>query len=153
MERDYYGEIASEQKYQRGEYAWVDEVDAARATEAAQHQQEKDTLRTMATRLTCWRCGTAAYQPNERCDSHMSWTDRLQTEVEHHNAWRKRADEAEAERDRLKAALSKITALDFEKFNGRHNFYSGAVMFVKAWLLAYAALTPHQGQSTDGETR
>lgn len=40
MERDYYGEIASEQKYQRGEYAWVDEVDAARAAEAAQHRQE-----------------------------------------------------------------------------------------------------------------
>ena len=40
MEQDYYGEIASEQKYQRGEYAWVDEVDAARAAEAAQHQQE-----------------------------------------------------------------------------------------------------------------
>jgi len=58
-----------------------------------------------------------------------------------------------AERDRLKAALSKITALDFEKFNGRHNFYSGAVMFVKAWLLAYAALAPHPGQSADGETR
>lgn len=57
-----------------------------------------------------------------------------------------------AERDRLKAALSQITALDFEKFNGRHNFYSGAAMFVKAWLLAYAALTP-QGQSTDGETK
>lgn len=71
------------------------EVDAARA------------------RLTCWRCGTAAYQPNERCDSHMSWTDRLQTEVEHHNAWRKRADEAEAERDRLKAALSQA-AQDLE---------------------------------------
>jgi len=69
---------------------------AARAAEAAQHRQEKDTLRTMATRLTCWRCGTAAFQPNERCDSHLSWMDRLQTEVEHHNAWRKRADEAEA---------------------------------------------------------
>ena len=40
MERDYYGEIASEQKYQRGEYAWVDEVDAARAAEATQHAQE-----------------------------------------------------------------------------------------------------------------
>ena len=44
MERDYYGEIASEQKYQRGEYAWVDEVDAARAAEAAQHRREVAAL-------------------------------------------------------------------------------------------------------------
>lgn len=75
--------------------------------ERAQHQQEIDNARAeyksalqaqraVATHLACWRCGTAACQPNERCDSHMSWTDRLQTEVEHHKAWRKRADEAEA---------------------------------------------------------
>src|SRR5574343_1062945 len=40
MERDYYGDITSEQTHQRGEYAWVEEVDAARAADAAQHQQE-----------------------------------------------------------------------------------------------------------------
>ena len=171
---------------------------AARAAEAAQHRQEKDTLRTMATRLTCWRCGTAAFQPNERCDSHLSWMDRLQTEVEHHNAWRKRADEAEArlaaveaerdaerqrwmdarareiehsiradcaeaERDRLKAALAKADEALKRITAGQedcgdpgtecplHNAH-------KTWhpvseaLAMIAALTP-QGQSTDGETR
>ena len=52
MERDYYGEIASEQKYQRGEYAWVDEVDAARAAEAAQHQQEIAALKKQVSGLS-----------------------------------------------------------------------------------------------------
>lgn len=36
MERDYYGDITSEQTHQRGEYAWVDEVDAARAADVAE---------------------------------------------------------------------------------------------------------------------
>ena len=78
---------------------------AARAAEAAQHQQEMARLRALM----------------------LSDEDRIV--------------ELLAERDRLKAALSQITALDFEKVNGRHSFYSGAAMFVKAWLLAYAALS------------
>ena len=106
-----------------GEWARWEAVDAARAAEAAQHQQE---IAAKDDELVMLRKGL-----KEACRQNV---------------------ELRAERDRLKAALSKITALDFEKFNGRHNFYSGAVMFVKAWLLAYAALTP-QGQSTDGETR
>ena len=102
-------------------------IATARAAEATQHQQEIESLhRRHADELAAVR-------------SSQQLIDQIAT--------------LRAERDRLKAALSKITALDFEKFNGRHNFYSGAVMFVKAWLLAYAALTPHQGQSTDGETR
>lgn len=103
-------------------------IDAARAAEAAQHQQIIDSLRRVG-----WT--GIDYTPQG-----VEWLAQETSLLR-------------AERDRLKAALSKITALDFEKFNGRHNFYSGAVMFVKAWLLAYAALTPHQCQSTDGETR
>lgn len=134
-----------------GRWCFWHEVDAARA------------------RLTCWRCGTAAYQPNERCDSHMSWTDRLQTEVEHHNAWRKRADEAEAERDRLKAALQDVT-IGMDRAGGDRDGMpecpwcqsqgrpedaeEGYAHDVDCSLMmARAALTPHQGQSTDGETR
>ena len=48
------------------------------------------------TALKCPRCSTAAHQPNDRCDAHVSWKDRLQTEAEMHAAWRKRAEEAES---------------------------------------------------------
>ncbi len=120
-----------------GRWCFWHEVDAARA------------------RLTCWRCGTAAYQPNERCDSHMSWTDRLQTEVEHHNAWRKRADEAEAERDRLKAALQPFGELAYAydpPEDDDHEMAWDRKPSLGQLRAARAALTP-QGQSTDGETR
>lgn len=50
--------------------------------------------RRVAVALTCWRCGTAAYQPNDRCDSHISWEDRLQTEIEHHTRKREGLREA-----------------------------------------------------------
>ena len=117
---------------------------AARAAEAAQHRQEIERLARInaenARRLLV-RDDEIAAQDDELVMLRKGLKEACRQNVE-----------LRAERDRLKAALSKITALDFEKFNGRHNFYSGAVMFVKAWLLAYAALTP-QGQSTDGETR
>ena len=119
-------------------------IDAARAAEAAQHRQEIERLARInaenARRLLV-RDDEIAAQDDELVMLRKGLKEACRQNVE-----------LRAERDRLKAALSKITALDFEKFNGRHNFYSGAVMFVKAWLLAYAALTP-QGQSTDGETR
>jgi chromosome segregation ATPase len=112
-------------------------IDAARAAEAAQHQQ-------------ALRAGDAEIEACKREIARLTQEPFRLAQVL--SEARARVAAVEAERDRLKAALSQITALDFEKFNGRHNFYSGAAMFVKAWLLAYAALTP-QGQSTDGETR
>ena len=63
MERDYYGDITSEQTHQRGEYAWVDEVDAARAADVARHQQEIAKLEQERDRLKAdqqdWRKGVA----------------------------------------------------------------------------------------------
>lgn len=58
MERDYYGDITSEQTHQRGEYAWVDEVDAARAADVAEIatlratvDQQAETIRQLQATL------------------------------------------------------------------------------------------------------
>lgn len=63
--------------------------------------------------LKCRVCGTAAYQPNERCRFHLSdaqRADMCETEREQSNAWRKRATEAEQERDALAAEIAGLRA-------------------------------------------
>ena len=93
MERDYYGEIASEQKYQRGEYAWVDEVDAARAAEAAQHRREVAALEHEAEHEHAVATAREGYVKT-----------------------------LEAERDRLKAALATLVeAIDIEGEGTHYN--------------------------------
>ena len=87
---------------------WKQRADAAESelttlrAQLTEREQEIAATKVIDAAFRCWRCGASAVQPNDRCDSHMSWQDRLQTEIEHHNAWRKRADEAEAEITRLK---------------------------------------------------
>ncbi len=139
MERDYYGEIASEQKYQRGEYAWVDEVDAARAAEAAQHRREVAALEHEAEHEHAVATAREGYVKT-----------------------------LEAERDRLKAALQDVT-IGMDRAGGDRDGMpecpwcqsqgrpedaeEGYAHDVDCSLMmARAALTP-QGQSTDGETR
>jgi hypothetical protein len=118
----------------------ADEVDAARAAERQQHTKDAEIRRVVAVELTCWRCGTAAYQPNDRCDSHVSWKDRLQTEVEQHNAWRKRADEAEAEVASLTQQLTEA-----RQENERLKVEATRSL-IRGTLRGYAA-----GESTDGK--
>lgn len=66
------------------------------ASELAAVVSQAQVQTAIDTKLRCWKCGTAAYQPNERCDSHVSWEDRLHTEMTLKAAWEKRAYEAEA---------------------------------------------------------
>jgi hypothetical protein len=103
-----------------------DEMQAAFDDRLAAVQRERDEARLEAKAVVvvpftmrCINCGTAAYQPNPRCEGHISFADRLQTEVEMHNAWRKRADEAEAalaamtrEREAIIASLKADLASD-----------------------------------------
>jgi len=133
MERDYYGEIASEQKYPRGEYAWVDEVDAARAAEAAQHRQFKAAI------------ATALCVENEHGPvSEESIVEAAEVTLGQLFDLSARLAAVEAERDRLKAALQALLELGRkDTSNPKYDGYYDE---------ARAALTP-QGQSTDGEIK
>lgn len=121
------------------------EVDAARAAEATQHQQEiaaKDAhIANLEHMVREHGQFGDLFQPGGRFHREAQLEPGSVAVVAGGKWLVARLAAVEAERDRLKAALEQITALDFEKFNGRHNFYSGAEMFVKAWLLAYAALS------------
>jgi hypothetical protein len=82
------------------------ELVALRATVAG-----LEAARKLNDALRCSTCGTAAYQPNERCADHLSWADRLATARTMQDAWTKRAYQAERETAALEAARDK--ALEF----------------------------------------
>lgn len=133
--------------YSHEHYYVASEADAARAAEATQRQQELIDLRANYAQSMRLSNDTLA-DTLARLAAVEAERDHLKNQIIDLGARvaiaeEERTDAAtlRAERHRLKAALAQITALDFEKVNGRHNFYSGAAMFVKAWLLAYAALS------------
>lgn len=69
----------------------------ARCEQGEQERQVTDKANDIvASEFRCMTCGTAAYNPNERCTAHISAGDAYRTEREMHNAWRKRAEAAEA---------------------------------------------------------
>ena len=141
-----------------GGWLHVSEVDAARAAEAAQRQQEiaakDETIRQLEMEVGLWNQWgqrnpqtLQASKLEARLAAVEAERDRLKNQIIDLGARvaiaeEERTDAAtlRAERDRLKAALSTAAfALDLAGFRRDRD-------------AAYAALTP-QGQSTDGETR
>lgn len=144
------------------------EVDAARAAEAAQHQQalERLTRQAQDISVTLGEAGCRAMPIVDGVrwlvDHNLQLRARLAAVEEERDAFKAEngevrrlavkeraelaafADRAEAERDRLKAALERLRDCDWTIGRGDR--------MDTVRDIARAALTP-QGQSTDGETR
>lgn len=150
MERDYYGDITSEQTHQRGEYAWVDEVDAARAADVAEIatlratvDQQAETIRQLQATLP------ELHDAIERQSAQIAALTQERDEearafkraAKDRDICRQKRVDLEAHCATLTAALEEIGAMDFDRNDdGRRNLYSGATLFIRAWLKARAAL-------------
>lgn len=142
MERDYYGEITSEQNHQRGEYAWVDEVDAARTAEATHNRKllrraienKRTWQQTAATHLET--IGVLSRRLEAEAAQHRQdrrrWADTLKDQHQRHTiesdalrkvlvAWETAANErsarlaaVEAERDKAIDENIRLTNAEIE---------------------------------------